>query len=78
MSTIAKAVQACDERKALALAVSDTIGKVYAARERYEAAKSRNAGNAAKLYDALLQARQLELHALHTLREHIEQHGCVV
>ena len=75
MSAIAKSVQACDERKALVLAVADTVGKVYAARERYEVAKSRKASNAAGLYDALLQARQVERDALHTLREHIEQHG---
>ena len=66
----------CEQRKTLALAVADAVGKVYAARKRYEAAKAHKARNAGKLYDAVLEARKVEREALKILREHIEQHGC--
>ena len=64
-------------RRAIAR-MGDAITNVYEARQKYEEAKAHKASKTGKRYDALLQARQLELHGLHTLREHIEQHGCGV
>ena len=78
MSVTPKLTPACDERRTLALRVADAVTKVCEARKKYEAAKSRKAGKAGELYDALLQAQQVERDALHALREHIEQHECAV
>ena len=78
MSATGKLVPSCDERTALAHQVADAVTKAVEARKKYEGAKSGKTGNAGGLYDALLQAQQVERDALHALREHIQQHECAV
>ena len=78
MSATAK-LASCDERRALALQVADAVTKAAEARKKYEASKSGKTVNAGGgLYEALLQAQQVERDALRALREHIQQHECAV
>ena len=67
----------CKERHALYLKLYVAVERFTKPKERYAAAKERNAANASEPYDMLAQARETERALAQALRNHSEQHGCV-
>ena len=53
------------------------VEAIYEAKERYAAAKERNAANGPNLRQLLTEARATERKLAEGLREHIEKHGCI-
>ena len=70
---------ACGEYQRLASAVGKAVNTVYSMkREQREAINHKNHEKASRFVLLLVEARTAERHAEKLLREHMDQHGCML